>query len=261
MKNGIDLGNPDSFSDFKNIDVVIHLAAITSVPASFEDPWRFLSANYMATLGALEICRRNKAKMIHISSYLYGPPQYLPIDESHPITPHNPYAQSKLVSEELCYGYHRDFGIPVTILRPFNLYGPGLKDNSLIPTIIRQLPSGEVVVLDPEPKRDYLYVDDLCLAINSAIDADIDGIEVFNLGTGSSVSVETVARMLIRLSGQNIPLIKHNQRRKGEVMDCVADIGKASRILNWSPAWSFEEGLISVLDDWGYNSTVNPNDA
>ena len=109
VENGVDLREPNSFRGFSGIDVVIHLAALKSVPESFKDPWLYLSNNYMATLGALEICRTTEARMIYISSYLYGPPQYLPIDEAHPLVPHNPYAQSKLVSEQLCMGDNRDY--------------------------------------------------------------------------------------------------------------------------------------------------------
>lgn len=250
-KNGVDLTDPASYRQMRDVDVVVHLAAITSVPASFEDPRRFLYTNYNATLGALEICRASGARMIHMSSYLYGTPNYLPIDERHPLAPHNPYAQSKLVCEELCVGYQRDFGVPVTIFRPFNLYGPGLRDNSLIPTIIRQLSNGVVEILDPEPKRDYLYVDDLCSAVMKAIEHGSVGVEVYNLGSGVSVSVRDLAIMIISQGGIEVSVNVSNKRRKGEVMDCVADVSKAANELGWIPHWSLPAGINSTLDAWG----------
>lgn len=250
VKDGIDLCEPMSFSRISNVDIVVHLAAITSVPESFKNPWLFLNKNYSATLGALEICRMNHASMIYISSYLYGHPKYLPIDEDHPLSPHNPYAQSKKVSEDLCRGYQRDFGVPVTILRPFNLYGPGLRDNSLIPSIISQLPKGQVELLDTEPKRDYLYVDDLCDVIIKALKFEPNEVEVFNIGSGASISVECLAKMIISISGLNVSVIDHHKRRKGEVMDCVANIEKACTILGWAPKWSLENGLKTCLQSW-----------
>lgn len=251
LKNGVDLTSPDSFLRIKNVDIVVHLAAITSVPASFENPWRFLYTNYTATLGALELCRLNSARMIHLSSYLYGPPIYLPINENHPIAPHNPYAQSKKVCEDLCFGYNRDFNVPVTIFRPFNLYGPGMIDNSLIPSIIRQLETNFVALQDPEPKRDYLFIDDLIEAIVKAIDKEPKDLEVYNLGSGTSISVREVADLLIRLSGSKAIVIESHHRRKGEVMDCIADISKVGDKLGWTPKWSINDGLKSLLDTWG----------
>lgn len=251
LKSGVDLCDPQSFSKLPNIDILVHLAAIKSVPESFKDPWKFLMTNYSATLGALEICRKNNARMIHISSYVYGSPQYIPIDEDHPLSPHNPYAQSKKASEDLCYGYQRDFGVPVTILRPFNIYGAGLRDDSLIPSIIRQLPTGQIEMLDSEPKRDYLYIDDLCQAIIRTLTYVPHGVETFNLGSGSSKSVLDVAKMIVSLSGFDVQIVDKHKRRKEEVMNCIADIDKATNLLGWVPTWSMERGLKTILEDWG----------
>jgi UDP-glucose 4-epimerase len=247
ISKGNDLCEPIVIPDEWDFDIVVHLAAIKSVPAAFADPHRFLRINYLATLNTLELCRRRQVPIIYMSSYLYGTPQYLPIDEVHPLAPHNPYAQSKLLSEELCVSYNRDFGVEAVILRPFNLYGPGLYDDSLIPNVIRQIPSGRVRLGDPEPKRDYLYVDDLCRAILACLDIEKIGLRVYNLGSGQSISVGDITRKIIDISGCKATIEFEGKRRQGEVMDCVADIGKASRELGWQPSTALDEGLRSML--------------
>lgn len=247
ISKGHDLCEPIDIPDEWDFDTVVHLAAIKSVPAAFADPHRFLTVNYLATLNTLEICRQRNVPIIYMSSYLYGAPQYLPIDEKHPLTPHNPYAQSKLLSESLCEGYNRDFGVPVVILRPFNLYGPGLTDDSLIPNIIRQVPGGHVKLGDPDPKRDYLYVDDLCSAIVACLPIEDSKVRVYNLGSGHSITVGDIALKVIEMSGIKSDLEFEGTRRHGEVMDCVADIKKATVELGWLPSIALEEGLRSML--------------
>lgn len=247
INNGYDLSNIDCLAQIPRADILVHLAGITSVPASFIEPYKYLHINYLTTLAALEVARRDQARFIHISSYLYGSPNYLPIDENHTLAPHNPYAQSKLNAENLCVGYHRDFNVQVIILRPFNIYGPGMKDNSLIPNIFRQLKTGIIELADFDPKRDYLYIQDLCQAIIAALDAEEVDYDVFNLGYGKSYSAYDVAKIIVTLSGKDANIISAGQRRKGEVMDCYANIEKARNILGWIPRTDLHKGLSSFF--------------
>ena len=125
ISNGFDICDWEQIKHFVGLDAIIHLANLSFVPASYEQPKKFYESNYLSTLNMLELCRINHAKMIFFSSYVYGHPQYQPIDENHPIQAFNPYAQTKVICESLCEGYNRDFHIPVTIFRPFNIYGKG----------------------------------------------------------------------------------------------------------------------------------------
>ena len=122
---GYDLTDWSSLQSLEKFDVLFHLAAKSYVPESYDNPQPFYYTNIVGTLNALELCRLHNAKMIYTSSYVYGQPKYLPIDEEHLVIPFNPYAQSKIIGEDLCKAYHRDFGLNVLTIRPFNIYGTG----------------------------------------------------------------------------------------------------------------------------------------
>ena len=119
VTKGTDLCDTKVVETVPQIDCFIHLANLVYVPDSYLDPSKFYRINYLTTLNALEICRKWNARLVYVSSYVYGQPQYLPVDENHPVCPFNPYAQTKVICEKLCEGYHRDFGVNVSIVRPF----------------------------------------------------------------------------------------------------------------------------------------------
>ena len=171
IRDGIDITNWDQIQGIASFDLLIHLAALTFVPDSYLNPRKMYLLNVLGTLNMLQLCHKNKAKMIFTSSYVYGVPKYMPIDEEHPIVAFNPYSQSKLIGEQLCSAYNRDFGIPIIIFRPFNLYGLGQNENFLISLIIKQLKEKrEVLLKDPRPKRDFIHVDDVVNAYCKAVD-------------------------------------------------------------------------------------------
>jgi len=178
LVNGFDICVWQQVMNLKDIDVIIHLANLSFVPDSYEQPKKFYETNYLSTLNMLELCRLNGSKMIFFSSYVYGHPQYQPINEDHPIQPFNPYAQTKVICESLCEGYNRDFNVPVTIFRPFNIYGKGQNPDFLIPSILQQAQKGKIVVKDDRPKRDYIHVEDIVEAIEAAIEVTKTGKEV-----------------------------------------------------------------------------------
>lgn len=126
-----------AFADFGHVDTVIHLAARTFVPDSWSQPALFWQVNAGGTINALEYCRRRRASMILVSAYCYGNPDSLPIAEHAPLRPSNPYAFSKVAAEDACRYYAADLGVPSTILRPFNIYGPGQDKRFLVPTVVR----------------------------------------------------------------------------------------------------------------------------
>jgi len=247
INNGIDLTQNEQLLSLPPFDIFIHLANLLYVPASYQNPEVFYRVNYLTTLNALELCRKNNAKMIYISSYLYGNPKYLPIDENHPINPTNPYAQSKYICEKLCEGYHRDFGVAIIVFRPFNIYGPGQNKSFLVSKIIDQLKTGDVHLEDPRPKRDFIHVMDIVEAVIKAIESKIPAYEVFNLGSGKSVSITDLADKILSITKSEHKVFFSKKERKGEVMDSVADIRKAKTLLSWDPLFNISEGIKSII--------------
>lgn len=226
-----------------DLDIVYHLAAISSVPFSIENPRETYEVNVLGTLNILELCRLCKAeKIIFTGSYLYGSPQYMPIDENHPLQPTNPYARSKMLGEELCRAYNADFEVKCIILRPFNIYGEEQNENFLIPRIIDQLRYGKIELKDPKPKRDFIYISDVIDAYIKA--GEFNGnFEVFNIGYGESYTVEEIVDRIVCLYGKNVKVGYSGERRKHEVMDTVADIRKAKELMRWAPTVPLDEGL------------------
>ena len=244
----IDVRDWRKIKEIRDIDIVYHLAAKTYVPFSFEHPKEVYEVNVLGTLNILELCRlRDAEKIVFVSSYVYGQPQYLPIDEKHPVQPTNPYMRSKVLGEELCRAYNNDFGLKCIILRPFNVYGVGQSCDFLIPTIISQLQEGKVKLKGPEPKRDYIYVSDLLNALIKAEKFNGD-FEIFNIGQEKSYSVKEIVEKIVQLYGKKVKINYNNERRKNEIMDVVADIGKAKAKLGWEPRVNFEEGLRKCVD-------------
>jgi len=228
--------------------VLVHLAAKTFVPDSFNNPGDFYQTNLNLTINALELARKWKAKVIYMSSYFYGAPQYIPVDENHPLAPHNPYAQTKYLSEELCKAYHRDFGVPVIAFRLFNIYGPGQTGNLLIPEILEKIKAGGSILLkDPRPKRDYIHINDVISAIMAGIHSNDMGFNIFNLGTGNSYSVHDLVSLIKSYSKIDFKVEFSNEFRKGEVLDSVADISRAKNILNWVPQIHLDYGIKTLL--------------
>ena len=246
----VDIRDWKKIKEIRNIDIVYHLAAITSVPASFENPRETYEVNVLGTLNILELCRLcNVWKIVFASSYVYGQPQYMPIDENHPLQPTNPYARSKVLGEELCRAYNTDFGLKCIILRPFNIYGVGQNKNFLIPSIIAQLRYGKIELKDPEPKRDFIYISDVIEAYIKA--GEFKGnFEVFNIGYGKSYSVNEITEKIVQLYGKDVKINYKNERRKNEIMDTVADIRKAKEKLGWEPSVNIDTGLKSMLGEW-----------
>lgn len=232
---GNDIRAQDAFSAFlgKGIDTVFHLAGRIFVPDSWNNPEDFYAVNTLGTQHVLEFCRQEKVRMIYVSAYVYGVPHYLPIDEKHPVAPNNPYAHSKWLGEELCRFYSGTMGVQTTILRPFNLYGPGQDDNLIIPTIIRQARDGkEIVVKDETPRRDYLHVDDFveaCLAARQAKEP----LSIFNVGSGYSLSVREIVEAVIHAAGNRMGWRATGEVRPNEIPDTIADCRLINQALGW----------------------------
>ena len=244
---GHDITSWESIKEIKDFDLLFHLAARSFVPDSYTYPRDFYYVNITGTINSLELCRLNNAKMIYISSYVYGIPDYLPIDENHVRKAFNPYSRTKNICEDICKDYHEEFDVPVTIFRPFNIFGKGQRDSFLIPLVLNQLQSGKIVLNDPRPKRDYIHIKDVINAFSKAL--DLQGFNILNIGGGKSYSIEEIVKIIVKLSEEKIEVKYLHSYRTEEVLDTIADIRLAVKVLNWTPEISLEEGLSELVKD------------
>jgi GDP-4-dehydro-6-deoxy-D-mannose reductase len=242
-----DISQRETWQRLPSAKVVIHLAAKSSVPASWECPPDFVQSNCLGTSYALEFCRQHHAKLIFLSSYMYGDAGAKAIPETAPVFAKNPYALTKQFSEKLCEIYSNNFGVESRILRPFNVYGPEQSEGFLIPKIVREAQTlGRVHVKDLEPRRDFVYIDDLVSAIVKLIDY-AGPHHIFNIGSGQSHSVLEVINLVQGLLQRTICITTDKVRRPGEIMDSVANIELAQAELAWSPKFSLSEGLSRMI--------------
>ena len=238
-----DVADEATWRSFPLTDVVVHLAARSFVPESWEAPGDFLRTNLLGTVAAMEYCRAHDARLVFPSSYIYGDAVHQPIAETAPLVAKNPYALSKKLAEEACVFFADRFGVTVTILRPFNIYGAGQADAFLVPTIVNQVRGGrEIHVKDLEPRRDYVYVLDVVEAIVRAV-AREGGFSIFNVGSGTSHSVAEVIQTIQDVWGTSLPVRSDGVRRQDEVMETVADITRAKKQLGWMPRFTLRQGL------------------
>lgn len=234
--------------DCVGVSRVFHLAGKTYVPDSWSDPAEFLRVNTGGTANVVEYCRRNAFPLTYVSAYLYGKPEKLPISENSDVKPNNPYAMSKFLAEQICEFYASTYGLSVTIIRPFNVYGQGQDKRFMIPTVIEQMRHADVIrVKDLEPRRDYVYIDDLVDALIITLGRTA-GYEVFNVGSGMSLKVSEVIETIQSVAHTRKAVVCDNDRRANEIDDVVADIRKAANELGWSPKYSFRQGIREILN-------------
>jgi nucleoside-diphosphate-sugar epimerase len=239
-----DLEHEVAWEKAPKADVLVHLAGRSFVPDSWNDSAGFLQANVVATGRALEYCRKHAARLIFVSAYVYGIPRRLPIKEDDPVRPNNPYALSKHMAEELCRFYAEQRAVPVTVLRVFNVYGPGQRPEFLIPEIIRQVRSGQQIrVKDLKPKRDYVYLDDVVDALARALNTSGGAFNVLNIGSGESLSVGEIISQIQQAAGTSLPVVSDDMERPNEIPDVRADIARAGYLLGWRPQHSFAAGI------------------
>lgn len=229
-----------------DLNWVIHFGANTSIPKSFAYPFMTYYNNIGATLKAMEIANQSKAALIYMSSYVYGKPKYLPIDEQHPLTAHSPYAESKMICEEICHNM-MDI-LPIVVLRGFNIYGdcliPGRLISDLLECIRKRNP---IEINDPYPKRDYLYISDFHRLISSIISKNPIVTGVFNVGYGCSYSNLEVAEMVRKLANEPRKITIRSQPRQNDISECFADISLIKKTFSWEPSISLEMGLSELI--------------
>jgi len=248
QRTGVDILDFERLKGLPPFNTMVHLAARTFVPDSYKDSLGYFQTNVTGTLNCLELCKLRKANFIFASTYVYGKPERLPVDENHPVSMWQPYAASKIIGESLCRAYSQNFGINCCILRIFNMYGPGQDVRFLIPTIIEGLKSGKLSLKTSTPKRDFVYVLDVAAAIEKAIDAGFSGTAIYNVGTGESHSVAEVVGILKELMKSDATVSYEEVRREAEVDDVFADISKIKQELGWKPGFDLRAGLRHYMD-------------
>lgn len=239
----------------QNIDVVIHLAALITIPYSYAAPRSYIETNVMGTQNVLEGARAaGVPRMIHIStSEVYGSAQTVPIPESHPLVGQSPYSASKIGADQLAYSYWASFESPIVIVRPFNTYGPRQSNRAVIPTVITQLLEHPdfVEVGSIETTRDLTYVLDTAEGIvNVALGAGGEG-NVYNLGTGDEWSIRQVFDLISEILGVEPEVRTVSERtrpERSEVMRLVSDNTKVREAFGWQPQFSGEAGLRMGLE-------------
>ncbi len=246
-----DIRDPSSVRSLvRDCEVVMHLAALIGIPYSYYSPDSYVETNVRGTLNVLEAAREfDVRRVIHTStSEVYGTARFIPITEDHPLQAQSPYAASKIGADQLALSFYRSFQLPVTILRPFNTYGPRQSARAVVPTIITQAASGRSTVRlgDTRPTRDFSYVSDVVRAFVMVAQSDETAGEVLQVGSGLEISVGEVAELIARIMNVSIRIETEEARlrpRMSEVQRLCCDYSKMKRLTDWEPLFGGREGL------------------
>ena len=238
----------------QGVDVVFHLAALIGIPYSYEAPRSYLRTNVEGTLNVLQAALQSDVeRMVQTStSEVYGTAQRVPIDEDHPLQGQSPYSASKIGADMMAESFWRSFGLPVTILRPFNTFGPRQSDRAIIPTVITQLLwADDVQVGSLHPTRDFSFVDNTVDGFVLAAQAEQAVGEVIHVGTGREVSIGQLIELLKELTGEDKPVSQQDERTRpeaSEVERLLADVSLARDKLGYEPRVTLEQGLERTID-------------
>lgn len=250
--NGIQIEAPGALEVLPaSVRTLVHMAARTGVAASWSDVEEVLRFNLLATLEAVRVARLRGLRLIILSSYPYGRAPRLPTDETQPLESMNPYGSSKLMCEQLVLDSARLHGFGALSLRLFNVYGREPEGHHTLPAQIwQQLRNGgsRVQVKDAEPRRDYLFVEDLCAALIRAIESEWQSSTAYNLGAGCNHSVRELVEAFGVLLGRELELVDLRQPRPGEIPETLCDHQRFSGAFGWAPRVSLPEGLRSYLE-------------
>lgn len=247
----------------KGVDAVCHLAALIGIPFSYEAPDAYVDTNVKGTLNVLQAGRDRKVSRILVTSTseVYGTARYVPIDEKHPFQGQSPYSATKIAADRLAESFYRSFDLPVTIVRPFNTYGPRQSARAVIPAIISQLLAGkqEIELGALTPTRDYTYVQDTCRGFIEILRSERTIGEEINIASNQEISIGDLAKLIIDLMNSQARIVRGTQRirpEKSEVMRLLGDNRKIKDLTGWSPRYSLKQGLLETIE-WikGYLET------
>lgn len=245
----------------KGCDAVLHLAALIAIPYSYHSPATYVETNVTGTLNVVQAARDlGVARVVCTStSEVYGTARYVPIDEEHPLQGQSPYSASKIGADQMALSYFRSFGTPVTVLRPFNTYGPRQSARAVIPTIITQIAAGvRTLKLGAlHPTRDFSFVSDTVAGFMAMLDAPEAVLgEVINIGSGFEISIGDTVRLIAETMGAQVEITCDDQRlrpEKSEVERLFAGTAKARDLLSWNPAHGGLEGFrkgLAITAQW-----------
>lgn len=244
----------------KGIDEVYHLAALIAIPFSYHSPDTYVDTNIKGTLNVLQAARdlETARLLITSTSEVYGTAQYVPIDEKHPYQGQSPYSATKIGADRLAESFYRSFNMPITIVRPFNTYGPRQSARAVIPTIITQLLAGkeEIELGALTPTRDFNYVKDTANGFIEIAKSEKTVGEEINIATQQEISIGQLAEELIRQINPNAKIVCDEQRLRpenSEVNKLLGSNEKIKRLTNWKPQYTFEQGLAETIKFFKHN--------
>ncbi|EHL16716.1 hypothetical protein HMPREF9628_00648 [Peptoanaerobacter stomatis] len=251
-----DIRDPNGVREsMKGIDEVFHLAALIAIPFSYHSPDAYVDTNIKGTLNVLQAGRALDTSRILVTSTseVYGTAMYVPIDEKHPYQGQSPYSATKIGADRLAESFYRSFDMPITIVRPFNTYGPRQSARAIIPTIITQLLSGkeQLEIGSLTPTRDFNYVKDTVNGFVSISKAENTIGEEINIATQNEISIGTLANELIRQINPNVKIVCDEQRlrpQKSEVNRLLGSNEKIKNLTDWTPKYTFEQGLSETIE-------------
>lgn len=229
----------------KNMDIVVHLAALISIPYSYESPKSYLDTNITGTYNILNACKKNSVKKIIITSTseVYGTAQYVPIDEKHPLNSQSPYAASKVSADQLALSFNKSFNLPVVVARPFNTFGPRQSSRAIIPTLITQMINQKnfIRVGNIDTKRDFTFIEDTIDGFMTLINSNKGIGEVINIASGFEIEIKeliTLIRKQLKIKKLKIIIDKKRIRPKtSEVYRLFASNRKIKKIYKWKPKY------------------------
>ncbi|WP_028247407.1 NAD-dependent 4,6-dehydratase LegB [Pseudobutyrivibrio ruminis] len=256
-----DVRDPNGVREaMKGCDAVFHLAALIAIPFSYHSPDAYVDTNIKGTLNILQAARDlgTKRVLVTSTSEVYGTAQYVPIDEKHPYQGQSPYSATKIGADRLAESFYRSFDLPVTIVRPFNTFGPRQSARAVIPTIITQLLAGkeEIKLGSLTPTRDFNYVKDTANGFIAMYESDKTIGQEINIATQKEISIGQLAEELIRQINPNARIICDEDRLRPEKSEVNRLLGSNEKILqltDWKPQYTFEQGLAETIDFLRHN--------
>ncbi len=239
----------------RGVEVIYHLAALVAIPYSYIAPESYVDTNITGTLNICQAALENKVRrVLHTStSEVYGTAQYVPIDEKHPLQPQSPYSASKIAADAMALSFYNSFGLPVTIVRPFNTYGPRQSARAVIPTIITQIASGkkEIEIGDVSPTRDFNYVEDTCRGFVELAECERSIGQTVNVGSNFEISIADTLALIKELMGSDVDFLIDEQRvrpRGSEVFRLWCDNSRIRELTGFAPRFTMREGLKKTID-------------
>ncbi|MDE7446810.1 MAG: NAD-dependent 4,6-dehydratase LegB [Lachnospiraceae bacterium] len=256
-----DIRDPHGVEEaMKGVDMVFHLAALIAIPFSYHSPDAYVDTNVKGTLNVLQAARTLNLEKILVTSTseVYGTAQYVPIDEKHPFQGQSPYSATKIGADRLAESFYRSFDLPVSIVRPFNTFGPRQSARAVIPTIITQLLSGkeEIKLGSLSPTRDFNYVKDTVQGFIAIAESQRTIGEEINIATGKEISIGEMAEEIIRQINPKAKIICDDERlrpKKSEVNRLLGCNRKIKELTDWNPQYAFERGIEETINWFSKN--------